>query len=157
MVYFDALHGTDLWIRYSFKGEKVGAFGFNSAASGSTALISPVVYMWTARNRMKAAETLASSWSGIFYSNGIPQLLHVLICPRCIQSLIHCLKYNVQNVWIDIKCKFEFKLNVLIRCAIKLGSNGWPNDRVDTQQKPSGSETMKSCPCEHSDRCWLED
>ena len=45
MVYFDALRGTELWIRYSFKEEKVGAFGFNSAESGSTALIPPVVYM----------------------------------------------------------------------------------------------------------------
>ena len=40
-----------------------------------------------------------------------------------------------------------------MQCTVKLGSHGQPNGRLGTQQKPSGSETIESCPCELRDQC----
>ena len=39
--------------------------------------------------------------------------------------------------------------------TVKIGWHEWSNGWLDTQQKRSDSETIESCPCECSGRCWL--
>lgn len=45
-----------------------------------------------------------------------------------------CLNYNVQNVRIDIECKFEYKSNALMPCTVKLSLDNrtanWTQDKT---------------------------
>ena len=126
------------------RGKKVCTFGFYATTSRSVCLILPVVYMQRARNGMKRCESTCIQLvckffvgirTGTFHDlKGIPRLLQVVLCPSCIHSPIHCLDYNVRNVWIDIECKFEFKSNALMQCTVKLDSHGRLNGRMHTQQ-----------------------
>ena len=57
----------------------------------------------------------------------------------------------------NIKCKFEFRSNLLMQCTVKLRSHGRRNGKLGTQQKPFGSETIESCWRERGSWCWLGD
>lgn len=53
----------------------------------------------------------------------------------------------------NIKCKFEFRSNLLIQYTVKLRSHGRRNGKLGTQQKKFGSETIESCRRERGSWC----
>ena len=111
MVYFDTFYGTNLWIKRSFKGGKSVCFWIWHGCiwitwSHTTCRMHVDSKKWNEalwkHLNSVGLDFFAAIRVGTFVNlNKVPQLLHLLLCPRYIHSPKGILLYDWQCFWVN--------------------------------------------------------